>query len=176
VKKVRYLAGIAGLAPAAAGMLLPATANAATNAAAHTAGHAAAAHQPARSAAGTKTVSLRPGAVPAAGCGGKDGANEFASSNGGTQVSEIFWYTPDGGLTCIGTVLIDVEYAKPGCKTWNVHINGAIRASRKICASSPVGDGYGGAGSVGIHTYYSNPVQVCVGAANTGAYPCKTVD
>jgi len=85
MKRVRYLAAAAGLAPMAlAAAMTPAAPRTASTA---DAGHA-------------KTVSLNP-VIAMAGCGGRYLADEAVNSSSNEQ----FYYTPEtNGLTCIGTV------------------------------------------------------------------------
>jgi hypothetical protein len=108
VKRVRYLAGVAGLAPMAIGMALPAT------------GHAAAAttHSPARG----KSVSMahvRSPLRPATGCTGNTAFNVPQSGD----VKAHGWYADNyfDTYVCIGTVKESVYFTKgtsshPFCK------------------------------------------------------------
>jgi|SRR5450755_2397248 hypothetical protein len=106
MKRVRYLAGAAGLAPAALGLAVPSAANAATTG----------------TAVGTgKTVSLQ----AAAGC---TGHTEFYLAQAG-PVRGHGWYTDNGGNVCIGTVVVSVYTSQAGNDGPALFVEGANRSS-----------------------------------------------
>jgi len=109
MKRVRYLAGAVGLAPAAAlGLATPAA-------------HPAPAR---RAAAPGKTVSLRTtGVTPDAGCGGKDG---FTAPRD-RDIKLHGWFTPHPlhSKVCIGEVIVSVFFARPGRKSMTMSLRGS---------------------------------------------------
>lgn len=108
MKKVRYLAGAAGLVPAALMAAVPA--------------HAAAPAQAARTGALAKAVSLHPAGPATTGCIGHTQVGPLNHNH----MSITFWYTisPHSAYICIGTVHI-IMYADHYCPIGGVipHLN-----------------------------------------------------
>lgn len=154
MKKVRYLAAAAGLAPAAAGLMTP------------IAGHATTITQAARSSTPAKTVSLRTTNADT-GCVGTIFANIPPNGN----VKGGFWYTNYGifnSFTCIGTVRISAYYGKYACHYMTATVaGGKYRTSKEICGSGWV------TGYRGVHISLYRPFDVCVGADNVPGYACR---
>jgi hypothetical protein len=99
MKKVRYLVGAVGVAPAALGLMAQAA-----PAAAHTAGTAPAADRAAKPA---KSVSLHGRAMtPNSGCEGSVERQKTVGGAHGNWLLVRFWSTPHGSKTCIGTIQI----------------------------------------------------------------------
>jgi hypothetical protein len=162
VKRVRYLAGLTGLAPVAVGLIAPAAAHAATATQA--------------SPATAKTVRL-PAASPATGC---TGHTEASNVNNGANLR--FWYNAASG--CIGDVneiiYIPTGPISPGMASisWSMNI---------YHDHNLVGHQYyhsGGYKGFRSHTFYvhkrfSTPVQVCVKAFSSFGHEfggvCKSV-
>jgi hypothetical protein len=149
MKKVRYLAGIAGLVPAAAAMAIPPAA------------HAAAAGSPAGNAARPgKSISLHPvtdatPAVPA--CQGS--LRGYRSGDVGIHVcqrttdSYVYWTQES------------VYNPARRAVTWRLHVSGRI--TQHYLATLPAGwHSHKFTMSRGI-TH-----SICVGASNTPGYPC----
>lgn len=157
MKKVRYLAGAAGLVPAALMAAVPA--------------HAAAPAQAARTGALAKAVSLHPVTAATTGCIGTTKVGPLNHSH----ASITFWYTisPHSVYICIGTVHI-VLYGKTisHCPIGGVyaHLNIYSRGvqhaiplhSNEVC-------GITWSRYVGVHTYYAGRTGVFAnGASRSG--------
>jgi hypothetical protein len=158
MKKVRYLAGAAGLAPAVVGLALP------------TATYAAAAP----SATGqAKTVSLyHTGAVPAAGC---TGSTEFYVPKSG-HVEGHGWYATGGGSVCIGTVVGKMYFTKSSfCKYVHLNINGTNMGSRKECTGSGSKSVWESSGTFAVHKWFHGHAKVCLWSTYQTFFTCKTV-
>jgi hypothetical protein len=174
MKRVRYMMGAAGLAPAAFGMAaLPVV----TAAAAPGANGQAAA-----SVAGGqgKTVSLHHAraVTPDAGC---TGHTEFTIARNG-NIRGHGWYTngteksPNGRIikdVCIGTVVNSLNFTKSFCKTGSLDASGDhfYNLTRRICADKnlwvPI--------SWGLHKIFTTSVDVCIFSQYHTTGDCKRI-
>jgi hypothetical protein len=158
VKRVRYLAGAAGLAPAAFGMVtMPAAVGAVTPQAGT--GHG-------------KTVSVGHARVNT-GCTG--GTVHYLASHPDTNLYGHFWYTQHGSKTCIGTLVLSVIYNKTICKTAGASErspggSGWTQSTGNYCGNKNTTYMW----SFGVHKSIKGPVSVCVGSTYGGPN-CTTV-
>lgn len=141
MKRVRYLAGLVGLVPAA-GLAAPAAAYASTTPAHITASLA-------------KTVRLA--AISPDVCYGHTSAGAAAY-----RIAEEFWYNTSG---CIGTVVEYVYVSSPAVATTfslNIyHSHQRVGHQSYNAGSLPVGDR---SHAFYVHKRFTTPVQVCVSA------------
>ena len=150
MKKVRYLAGLAGIAPVAAGFLAPAAA------------HATATAQTPRVNNAAKTVSLHPAkATTATGCTG----SQFQPISRNGDVAGGFWYTDHGNDACVGTVFVSVYV--PGYHIIDATVAGVHHYGWESTNHDP--------GYISVHTSVARGRLVCVGASNTPGYACTQI-
>jgi hypothetical protein len=158
MRRILNLVTVAGLVLTVAAMVAPATAFAATSAPSSASGLNRAA-----------TAAHRDVASTAKSCTGHT-YFPLAPSGDITNIQHTlagyFYYTSAG---CVGTVREYVHYTSHATKTWRVHINGTLAASRTFTLNS--GYYYW---DFSIHRTYHTPVTVCVGASNTPGYSCGT--
>jgi hypothetical protein len=157
MKRVRYLVGLTGLAPiAAGGLMLPATAHAATT------------DQTPR--ASVKTVRL-PVATPDTGCTGHTPAG---NESPGGFVSELFYYNNSG---CIGDV-IETLFVITSSPIFSMNIYHDHNRVGHQTYQHQVGSGYR-SHTFYVHKRFSTPVQVCVKAISSHGVEygatCKSV-
>jgi hypothetical protein len=156
MKKVRILAGLAGLAPVAIGMATPVAAQAGTSAG----------HRAENAPRPGKTISLHP-------------ITGAAAAGLPTCVGSIVGYrSSDIGIdVCHGTIRNDrysyiywtnesVYYPSTQTKIWRLHVSGTVTQHHSLTAGR------------GWHTYVytnnRNAKKVCVGASHTLAYNCES--
>jgi len=163
MKRVGYLAGAVGLAPAAMGFLAPTVAQGAT-----------AATAPSDQG---KAVSLQHSGMLQAkrACAG----NTAFTIPQDVHVKGHGWYAPNGivdSFTCIGTVVVSLYYAKTFCKTASVVVSippGVSKWTDRLCGTA----GHWAHHSFGIHenfsSYYFN-ITVCADSTY-GALTCHTL-
>jgi hypothetical protein len=173
MKRVQYLVGAAGLAPAAFGVAAWPAAPAAAGAPQAAAPHAGVAL---RAGGQAKTVSLHhAGAVtPDASCTGKTEVNMKAVGN----LRGHFWYTYDAvdvngtfeAGTCIGTIVASMHFNKDLCKTVSVRVSQAAASRFKnICGTA----GHWYHMSWGLHRNIpSRPISVCENSTFHSFYVC----
>jgi hypothetical protein len=157
MKKVHYLAGAAGLAPAALGFALP------------TATYAAAASSAVSQA---KTVALHhTGVTPAAGC---TGTPEFFIPQSG-HVKGHGFYATGGGSVCIGTVKGVMFFTKESfCKYVHLNINGINEGKAQACTGSGSINVWESA-NFKVHQWFRPNAKVCLWSDYQTFFVCKTV-
>ena len=168
MKKVRYLAGVLGLAPVAAGFLIPGTALGASGSTAHADG----------SAIKAKTVSLNHTAMHRAGCTGTIQASAYSNIYNSEQLFEKFWYTTGG---CIGQVWTS-NYVR-GCgdvrvRIWDGPHASILTTSQQVyqCGGSPTNSFGWVAHRFAFHEYFGGQIMVCDKFLPHGIAACKVVN
>ena len=150
MKKVHYVAGVAGLGTvAAAGLMTTAT---------------GATAQTANAAASAKTVSLQATKIPACNLLHKDVRNR--------DIKGGFFYDVTGGgeSACIGSVWWSVAYgSRRVCHNLEVTILGRKYAITNVCGSGTVKR------KKKIDTVYGAPFSVCLAATRVPGYACGFV-
>jgi len=156
MKKVRVLAGLAGLAPVAIGMATPAAAQSGTSAV----------HRAENASRPGKAISLHPITGAAAGLPTCQGIiSGYRSSDVGIDVCHgegihnnstyVYWTNES------------VYYPSTQTKTWRLHVDGTVTQHHNLTAGR------------GWHTYvYTNnrsAAKICVGATSTPGFPCESL-
>jgi hypothetical protein len=144
MKRMKYLAGAAALAPTALAGVFPATASAAS----------------ARGTGSVKTVSLNHSGVTASnGCTGTVG---FTASHQSRNVRMHGWYTTQQRRKCIGTVVVSLYFTKGTashrfCKEASLLITSRDGLDttyyQQVCGTAYHWTGVG----FGFHNYYYDP-------------------
>jgi hypothetical protein len=186
MKRVRYLAGAAGLAPAAFGLAVAPAAHAAGTDAGHVKTvslHHVLAHSARADAATSSSSSAQnsPGATTGAACNG----NTYFRIPQRDDVRGHGWYANDAldVVTCIGTVVDRVYYAKNICKSVSLYVStskgggGFFASTKSACGTA----GHWKSVELGVHTKVGHTpglegVWVCAGSKyDAGHLTCKEV-
>jgi hypothetical protein len=197
MKRVQYLAGLAGLAPAAFGLGTAPAAHAATHTVVRAApaagaekavslhhvlghGYAAAAATGAVASSGASASSAA--SIPAS-YTGSSGASTTGDCTGSTPTStahgnlyEKFWYTTAPLRVCIGTVEGQMLYFKhiDKCMWGRIYHSGKLRfVLSRVCGTRSAGDAL--SATWRVKRYFPGPVKVCVKSTYDTVGACRSV-
>jgi hypothetical protein len=166
MKRVRYLAGVAGLAPMAMGMATGPFAQAATTAG-QTGSARTASTRHARMGAGTSS----PGS-PNTGC---RGSLEFWIPKNGNVKGHGWWRAVEASpleMGCIGTVAVSTYFNKNICKSVALVIRGC-EASRRVYGPTKLcGYDQWRHHSYPVHQTFISPIQLCISSTYGKAPYC----